>query len=406
MTSVYYAKFDRDWWRQASTSTDSQCGAAFVSARLAGTLVNADSCNSVQGRLRSYYNVGVEPRLTYKHGLGELQAGVKLSREEQDRQQVNGTTPTARTGATVEDNLRKTDAQSVYIANRFDFGQVSVMPILRQERVSADRTNRLTSAAGSTRISATLPGLGLTWNPNADITTFASLHKGFAPPRVEDLIGGTGTVADVDAEKSLNFELGFRARAMPGVNIQAAYFRNRFSNLIAVGSIAGGSTPLSQGKALFEGMELGATAEAKNGVFGRLAYTWLPTALQATAFRNVANQAVVGVAGNRQPYAPNRTLTLATGWAGGPVRAEVEAQYVGAQFADFANTQVPSTDGQHGVIAAYTVINVAVNYQLDKSLRVFLAGKNLADRSYIVDRTRGIQVGQPRLLQAGLRYDY
>lgn len=406
VTSVYYAKFDRDWWRQASNSTDAQCGAAFVNARLAGTVVNPDSCNSVQGRLRSYYNYGIEPRLTYAHALGELQAGLKLHREEQDRRQINGTSPTARSGTTAEDNLRKTEAQSVYLANRFDIGSVTVMPIVRHERIKSDRTNRLTSADVSNRVTKTMPGLGITWNPTADLTTFASVHKGFAPPRTEDLLSNTGTVAEVDSEESTNFELGFRAKVVPGVSVQAAYFRNRFQNLIAVGSIAGGSTPLSQGKALFEGLELGAEAKADNGFLGRLAYTWLPSARQSTAFRNVANQALVGVAGNRQPYAPKNTLTAAVGWARGGLHVEIEAQYVGQQFSDFANTVAPAADGQRGVINDYTLINATVNYRVNPAISVFLTGKNLSDRTYIVDRTRGIQVGQPLLVQAGLKYAF
>lgn len=406
VTSVYYAKFDRDWWRQSSNSTDAQCGAGFVNARLAGTVVDPSSCNSVQGRLRTYYNYGIEPRLTYAHSLGELQAGFKLHHEEQDRQQINGASPTARSGTTAEDNLRKTDAQSVYLANRFDIGNVTVMPIVRHERIKSDRTNRLTGATVSNRVSKTMPGLGITWNPTRDLTAFASVHKGFAPPRTEDLLSNTGTVTEVDAEESTNFELGFRAKVVPGVNVQAAYFRNRFQNLIAVGSIAGGSTPLSQGKALFEGVELGAQAKADNGLLGRLAYTWLPTARQSTAFRNVANQALVGVAGNRQPYAPKNTLTAAAGWTRGGLHFEVEAQYVGKQFSDFANTVAPTADGQRGVINDYTVLNASLNYRVNTAISVFLTGKNLSDRTYIVDRTRGIQVGQPLLVQAGMKYAF
>ena len=145
----------------------------------------------------------------------------------------------------------------------------------------------------NTGCSTEAPGIGATWNPGKTLTVFSSLHRGFAPPRVEDLIGGTGTVTDVDPEKSTNFELGLRSQPLPGVSLQTAYFRTDYDNLIAVGSIAGGSTPLSQGKALFEGLELGAQAEMKNGLYGRLAYTWLPTAKQTTAFRRVDTQAIV-----------------------------------------------------------------------------------------------------------------
>lgn len=404
-TSLYYSKFDRDWWRQASNSQDGQC-AALNPSRLAGVAVNPDACNSTQGRLRSYETWGIEPRLTVAHGLGEFQAGVRAHFEEQDRRQINGTAPTARTGTLVESNLRKTSAYSGFIANRFDIGSFSVTPIARYESIKAERTNRLTGQTGESSVHAFTPGIGATWNPMRTLTVFTSLHKGFSPPRVEDLIGGTGTVTDVDYEKSLNFEFGVRTQPLQGISVQAAYFRNKYDNLIAVGSIAGGSTPLSQGKALFEGLELAADASLSNGVFSRVAYTWLPTAEQTEAFRNVANGAVVGVQGKRQAYAPEHTLTAALGYGIGPFKGQVEAQYVGSQYSDFANTVAPTVDGQKGEIAAYTVWNAALDYRFDKSLSAFVTGKNLFDKTYIVDRTRGIQVGMPRLIQIGVKYAF
>lgn len=409
LTNLYFSRFDRDWWRQASNSQDSQCGGAFNAARLAGTAVNVDTCNSVQGRLRSYTTWGIEPRLTVAHKMGEFQAGVKAHFEEQNRKQVNGTSPTARSGTLVEDNQRNTDAWSAYVSNRFDIGQFGVTPIVRYEYIDSKRTNRQTGATGSSTVTKTLPGIGVTWNPNKNLTVFSSLHKGFAPQRVEDLIGGAGTVTDVDAEESTNFELGLRSQVATWASVQAAYFRNDYDNLIAVGSIAGGSTPLSQGKALFEGLELSAKAEMKNGFFGRLAYTWLPTAEQTTAYRNVDTQTTVAgsAPGLRQPYAPEHTLTTAVGYATGPVRAEVEAQHVSKQYSDFANTSAAAANGQTGIIDGYTIWNASLNYQLHpKGATVFLTGKNLADKTYIVDRTRGIQVGMPRLVQVGVKVPF
>lgn len=79
---------------------------------------------------------------------------------------------------------------------------------------------------------------------------------------------------------------------------------------------------------------------------------------------------------------------------------------MGEQFSDFANTTAPSANGQNGVIKAYSVVNTALNYQVEKNLTTFIAVKNLADSTYIVDRTRGIQVGMPRLVQVGFRYSF
>ncbi len=39
-------------------------------------------------------------------------------------------------------------------------------------------------------------------------------------------------------------------------------------------------------------------------------------------------------------------------------------------------------------------------------MTLFLAGKNLANKDYIVDRTRGIQTGMPRLVQGGVEYSF
>jgi Fe(3+) dicitrate transport protein len=37
---------------------------------------------------------------------------------------------------------------------------------------------------------------------------------------------------------------------------------------------------------------------------------------------------------------------------------------------------------------------------------VFVSVKNLFDQNYIVDRTRGILPGSPRLVQAGFKLDF
>ena len=405
ITSVYYSKFDRDWWRQASNSQDGQC-AALNASRLAGVAINPDSCNSIQGRLRSYETWGIEPRITIRHSLGEFQAGARIHFEEQNRKQINGTSPTARSGTLAENNVRDTSAYSGFIANRFDIGKFTVTPIARYESIRAERNNLLTAQTGESNVYAFTPGLGATWNPTEALTVFTSLHKGFAPPRVEDLIGSTGTVTNVSEEKSKNFEMGFRMQPMKRVSLQGAYFRNAYDNLIAVGSIAGGSTPLSQGKGLFEGIELAADADFSTGVFGRLVYTWLPTAEQTEAFRNVSTGETVGSQGKRQAYAPENTLTAAVGYEVGAIKGELEAQYVGSQYSDFANTVAPTADGQKGEIAAYTVWNASLNYRFDKALSAFVTGKNLLDKTYVVDRTRGILVGMPRLIQIGVKYAF
>lgn len=82
---------------------------------------------------------------------------------------------------------------------------------------------------------------------------------------------------------------------------------------------------------------------------------------------------------------------------------QLEGVHTSAQFTDFANTVTASANGQTGLIDAHTVFNLAADWQLNRQWMIFATAKNLTDKLYVVDRTRGIQVGQPRLAQVGLR---
>jgi len=116
ITNFYYSYFDRDWWRQQSTTTDGQCGAEFTAARTAGVRVDPDLCNSTQGRLRSYHTGGFEPRVRMGWSAwgfeNEFEAGFKAHFESQERRQLNAASPQGRKGTLVENNLRRTDAYS------------------------------------------------------------------------------------------------------------------------------------------------------------------------------------------------------------------------------------------------------------------------------------------------------
>lgn len=421
-TNVYYSYFDRDWWRQQNNSLDAISGGAINNAsclavrnaRLNGQAVNSDSCLGNQGRLRTYDTYGVEPRLTITHAWGELEMGAKAHFEEQDRRQVNGSTATARTGTLIENNKRETDAYSGFISNRFDIGQFSIIPVVRYEHIENERSNRLTGAKGEANLHEWIPGISMAYTPNDQYTFFAGVHEGFAPPRTEDLIGATGGSIDVDAEKSTNYELGFRARPTKNLSIESTAFYSDFDNLIAVGSVAG-NVALSQGKATFAGLEMMGRYDFDNGIYSSLAYTWLPVAEQDKPFRNVITNAVIAgsESGNRQPYAPKNTITAALGFQSGNFNTNIEAVHVGEQYADLAEgdlsirTLVQRQSGQFGEIASYTIYNAAINYKLPEyKTTLFLVGKNIFDKEYIVDRTRGILTGMPALVQVGARYDF
>ena len=423
-TSAYFTHFARDWWRQSSTTTDGQCGAAFTNARRAGKAVDPDSCASIQGRLRSYYTYGVEPRLFAEYrvlGLrNEVHAGARAHFETQDRVQRAGTNPRVQAGALVtESNARDVDAYSMFLQNRLFVGRFTLTPGFRVEYIDSGRNNRLNGTRGEDTLAEVIPGVGLTFNPTAAVTLFGGVHKGFAPPRTEDLIGTDGTQAiftEVEPESSVNAEVGFRAEPARGARLEGTWFRNAFDNQISVGSIAGGSTPLAQGETRYEGGELffrlesAALADTRHNLYLQGAYTWLPTARQETAVRRVSDGSVVQNSrpGLRMPYAPEHLATTGLGVTlDSGIDLRLEAVFTGEQFSDFANTLMPDGSGQVGLIKSNVILNAAATWPLKAhGATVFLAAKNLTDRDYIADRTRGIRVGMPLLVQGGVEFAF
>lgn len=430
-TSFYGSNFKRDWWRQSSTTTDAQGGASIRTARLAGLPIDVDTINSVQGRLREYFNYGVEPRLEIMHNLfnlkNELHVGIRLHYEDQYRQQVNGTSPLARVGTTVEDNERFTTAISGFIQNRFMINSFTFTPVIRIENVKNKRVNNLTAASGSISFTEFIPGFGFTYSNSPAFTIFAGIHKGFAPPRTEDLIVTSGragdpinitsaTFTDVDPERSTVLEIGTRTLFLEGLRLELTLFRNQFQNQIAVGSIAGGSTPLAQGETLYQGMELSGRFDLDNligissNIFLNLNYTFLPEAKQLTEFIQVVDQKVTAgsKAGNRLPYAPKHMLVSSLSFSGIKNSNLIfEAAYVSDQFSDFAETTQETTDGQRGLIRNQVIFNATINYDIPAlNLTIFATGKNLANKIYLSDRTRGMRFGSSRLILVGADWKF
>jgi len=417
-TTLYGADFNRDWWRQSSNSDqrpnrrgNNGCNGMSELNTLCGN----------EGRLRNYDTFGIDPRLKISSGLGETDLGFRYHRETQNRIQQNNNTggPNGRGGVTVEDNLRKNNAVSGYIQHRFLFGKLALTPGVRIEHVNIERVNRLaTPVAGKTDVTQVIPGFGVAYSPVSRFTIFAGAHRGFSPPRPADIIdNNTGGVFELDPELSWNYEVGFRSTPARGVKLSATFFRLDYENQIVPANLSGGvgATLTTAGETLHQGAEFdgrwdsGATFNSPHNFYVRAAYTYVGAAeYQGTRFSNVGGFNTVSIKGNRLIYSPKHLAATTAGYShASGFDALIETIYTGEQFSDDLNSIAVSPNGQRGLIKAYTVWNAAVNYRIGKLERyaptIFVAVKNLADDTFVVDRRRGIMVGIPRLVQGGVK---
>lgn len=418
-TSIYGAVFTRDWWRQSSNSSQRPNDAGDPAC---GGMANLNTTCGNEGRLRQYHTAGAEPhaRVFWNFfGLrNETDLGFRAHFEKQYRLQINGPLPTSRSGVTVENNIRREQAYSTFIQNKFSWGRFAITPGVRIEHIDYTRNNRLLAGAvGRNDLTQAVPGVGMSYAPLAALTIFGGVHRGFSPPRTEDVITNLGGAVQLDPELSWNYEAGFRAQIVRGVRVNGTFFRMDYENQIVPASLAGGigATLTNGGQTLHQGFELGGRLDSASifgtryNFFATGAYTSLPTARFAGLRRsNIPGFTNVVVTGNRLPYAPENTMTGSFGYAhtrGFDVA--LEAVFVGDQFGDDLNTVASSADGQRGLLPSNTTWNAVANYRVEEwRSNFFLAVKNLADSTFIVDRARGILPNNPRTIQAGLKVSF
>ncbi len=421
-STLYGSRFSRDWWRQSSNSrqrpNDAQDPACGGMANLLTTCGN-------EGRLRDYTTWGFDNRLWWTRELfgasAEIQAGVRFHAEEQERLQKNGSLPTSRDGVVVENNRRETQALSGFLQARWARGNFVLTPGFRVESIAYERTNRLANGGrgvtGTTSLQVFLPGLGAAWNPSPRTTVFAGVHRGFAPPRAEDILTNSGGTVELEEELAWNYELGIRSRPVPGLEVSATAFSIDYANQVVPQSLAGGigSTLTNGGQTLHQGLEALVQVETKTlldiqpDLTLRLTATWLPVA----EFRGVRLSSIPGfqnvsVSGNRLPYAPETLLNLGLSYRHPRgVALQLEGVYTSASFADDLNTWEGSADGQRGRIPELWLWNTALQVEVPAlKSRVWVSVKNLEDRTALVDRSRGMIPNMPRLVHLSWKFSW
>lgn len=440
-TNFYSNYFSRDWWRQTSNSSERPLR-LFRPNDPTNPISDADclsladlntTCGN-RGNLRDYLTMGIEPRLHASFDIGalrnDLELGFRVHREDQDRISKYGDLPNSRDGVFNERNERQTLAYAGFVQNRFTWNRFSVIPGLRIERIDYERSNLLTAngepVSGQTSLTQVIPGIGFAYAGLKNTTLFAGVHRGFAPPRVEDVVTNAGGVVDLDSELSWNYEAGIRTRPLRGIELAATVFRNDYENQIVAASIASGTQLTNGGQTLQQGIEFagsfdsGTLLRSPHNFYFRTSYTYLPIAeFRGERFSSVTSPSVLNVycptdrrisasacsiSGNRLPYAPEQLLTSSIGYSHpSGFDGFVENVYIGRQFGDDLNAISPTANGQLGVLPAQTYWNATANYRVERlKTTFFVTAKNIFDRTFIVDRARGILPSMQRLVQGGI----
>lgn len=394
-TLLYWSNLNRDYWRR-DIATRTVNGTTFV------------ACNGVSncmtGRNREFEMMGIDSRLFINHNSfgikNETEIGVRLHSDSLSNKTVRSRTdPDARSGTLTGDETQKAEGVALYVQNRFELNdKVAVTPGLRVESYDQKRKNELTGVKGKTNNTEVMPGLGLTWQVIPEAQLFAGAFKGFSPAMVATAISGDGVDQQLDAERSMNYEVGVRG-AIQTLTYEATLFHMDFENQIVNQSLSAGINQANGGKTLNQGFEFALGYEVGSGwsVDGNATY------VAVAEFKNNS----LGPDGNRLPYAPKFTTNMNLNYKLGSFKTSLGAYHVSRQFVDAANTREQNTIGTLGEISSYTTFNLNAYYEVDKHWSVFGTVRNLFDKKYITSRNPdGIFPGVERNAEIGASYKF
>lgn len=383
--------------------------------------------DTMGSRNRAFLVGGIEPRATIDYELGgidnELIVGTRAHVEITDEQRVNSDAPDSSDPFVRDEEVRRGFALAAYAQNRFMLMEqrLKISPGLRVEsfwsereiqrtRVDGEPTDLDPPRSNSDQVVALIPGLGVSYEVIDELTLFAGLHRGFSPPRTKDAVTTDGDLLELDAEFSLNYEVGTRVHVQDYLAAQVAGFVLDFSNQIIPPSEFGGVVSDDAGGLVNAGettqfgvetdvtFDAGALAELGFGIPLSVAYTWVNA-----EFGDSWREEIVG---NRLPYAPEHRLSGRLGFEHPlGISAQLSGLYISEQFTDTGNTVEATSDGLAGRIDPYLLIDARVAYNHHPwGVTFYVAGKNLTDEYYVSSRApRGIQPGAPRQIFGGVR---
>ena len=264
---------------------------------------------------------------TYKH---ELELGLLVHQDEEDRYQWiddyrmdSGVMELTSAGipGTESNRVESATARAVYLQYAFSSDHWRITPGIRYEDISLERNdfgknNTQRSRADlkylKNEVNIWIPGIGIGYTFNPNLSTFLGIHKGFSPP---------GSKEGTRPEESVNYETGLRYRRN-SVKLECVIYYNDYSNLLGTDLFAAGGSGsgdlFNGGEALTRGLELSAHydfgLETGRGysIPVRLAYTFTDAHFESDFNSDFETWGAVKT-GDNIPYLPSHQLSLSLG---------------------------------------------------------------------------------------------
>ncbi|GAB4201194.1 MAG: TonB-dependent receptor [Wenzhouxiangellaceae bacterium] len=360
----------------------------------------------LRSNAREYYSRGIQLGLDWSFATGaaqhQLRFGARYHKDEEDRLQRNSAF-SQQNGQLVLDDLgllgnagnrvQQGEAWSFFVHDTIDYGRWRFAPGIRFESIEQsrvryedrpDRTDDPSSRAASnirdTRENTDdvfIPGMGVTYSLTDDWTVIGGVHRGFTAPTNEP---------GVRAEKSINYEFGFRYNN-GWLFAEAIGFYNDYENLLgfctnssSVGNCEPGDA-FNGDAATIAGLEFLLTTDlSSNSAFGiplRINYTYTDGEFDS----DIADTEFFGDVseGDPIPHIPEHQFNIQLGFEQGPWSTFVNANYVDESCVFARCAQFESVED------AFTV-DWSVHFDITSDLQVYALIENIFDQEALLGR--------------------
>ncbi|ULQ51488.1 TonB-dependent receptor family protein [Flavihumibacter fluvii] len=364
--------------------------------------------------LDQYRNYGLESRIITDYFLGKMNntisGGIRLYTGTTHRKADGvGTTGTGYDISVIGNFPRDIEFDSrnaaAFVENIFRISdKLLIIPGLRYEWLEGAASGRNGYAADGSEIllqniqrsrSFLLAGIGAEYHITKGTELYTNLTQAYRPIQFANLQAPPTTdVVDPDLEdaKGYNFDLGYRGKVNSYLQFDVSVFYLQYNNRVGTITPAGASYRLitNVGSSTSKGFEgyiefnpiRAFTKSLKTDLilFGSYGYT------DATYSGDHKD---ANTKGKKVENAPVNIFRggISAGYKGFLLTGQLS--YVSESYSDANNTQTPSSNGQNGLIPAYTVIDLTATYKFSKNLNIKAGINNLTDERYFTRRAGG-----------------
>jgi Fe(3+) dicitrate transport protein len=365
---------------------------------------------------REYYSRGVQLGLNWDGTIGgvnhNIEFGIRIHQDEEDRLQLNSSYSQI-DGSLVLDDLgilgnagnrvQEADAIAIHIHDDIQLGNWTVSPGLRYEDIEQKRTRYRDGEARSFRDSrenntqVLLPGLGILYQVNGELSLIAGAHKGFSAP---------SNSPGVNEETAINYELGFRYQS-GALSAEVIGFLSDYDNILGECTASSGSDCLigdafNGDAATVAGAELLVSADFSSSSDFNIPVSLSYTYINGEFDTDIADTDFFGSvgAGDPLPYLPDHQFLASVGFERNNFAAYLTGNYVDEVCVRASCDALEQTDD------TFTV-DLAANYQFSTALNFYARVENLTSEEDILGRQPyGARPNKDRTITAGFRFNF